>query len=143
MLEKMSCCATFRHRTHRTQLYLYRMQTAHITIVLSNEKQQGHLNTSPRIAINPSCQDRYYCFNCYEKIFKYWIPKYVRTFSQCYLLFKISKNLCSALLYENKVNNIVCTIQIVGLDTEPRITNVFLLLIFNRYSISSPIPYFI
>ena len=143
MLEQMLCCAAFHHRTHKTQLYLYRMQTAHITIVLSNEKFQAHLNTSPQIAINPSCQDRYYCFNFYEKIFKYQIPKYVRTFSQCYLLFKILNNLCSALLYENKVNTVVCTIRIVGLDTEPRITNVYLHLIFNKYSISSPIPYFI
>ena len=38
----MSSCAAFSHVSYRTQLCLYRMQSAHITIVLSDEKLQDH-----------------------------------------------------------------------------------------------------
>ena len=48
------------------------------------------------------------------------------------LTVKILNTLCSALLHHNKVDAIVCTTQIVGLDTELGRTNVHLLLILTN-----------
>ena len=47
-------------------------------------------------------------------------------------MLKILNNLWSALLYHNKVDAIVRILQIVGLDTELRRTNVHLLLILTN-----------